>query len=131
MPQAPIFHLSIPVLDLPKAITYYTVTLNGRLGRREDNWADIALFGAQLTLQHAPTDVLEPMPRTRHFGATLSWNEWENFIAHLTDFIEMPMISYSGTEFEQAKAMIADPSGNFIEIKSYRNPAVVLGDLAK
>lgn len=124
----PIFHLSFPVNDLDEAIAFYSI-LGGIAGRREDTWADVALFGAQLTLQHAPGDVLQPMPRSRHFGATLPWQEWEDLVARLTGFIEGPRIDYSGTEREQAKAMIADPSGNLIELKAYRQPAAVLGQL--
>lgn len=126
---ATIFHLSFPVNDLDEAITFYS-TLGGIVGRRETGWADVALFGAQLTLQHVPEDVLQPMPRSRHFGATLPWQDWEHLVAQLTDFIEGPRIDYSGTKREQAKAMVADPSGNLIELKAYRQPAAVLGLLA-
>lgn len=126
----PIFHLSFPVRDLEEALAFYTGTLGGTRGRREDSWADVALFGAQLTLQHVPHDVLEPMPRSRHFGATLGWSEWEALVAGLGEFVEPPHVDYPDTEREQAKAMIEDPSGNLIELKAYRQPAVVLGALA-
>lgn len=126
----PIFHLSLPVRDLDKAIEFYTTKLGGVLGRREEAWADIALFGAQMTLQHIPSDVSEPMPRSRHFGATLPWDGWANLTATFSEFIEPPRLDYPATEREQGKAMIADPSGNLIELKAYRNPAAVLGELA-
>ena len=93
-------------------------------------WADIALFGAQLTLQHVPGDVLDPMPRSRHFGATLGWSEWETLVGTLSDFVEPPRVDHQGTEHEQAKAMVRDPSGNLIELKAYRQPEAVLGELA-
>lgn len=127
---APIFHLSIPVRDLDTSIAWYVDTLGAVAGRREDGWADIALFGAQVTLQHVPADVLSPMPRSRHFGATLGWDEWEALMPRLTGFVEGPRTDYVGEPREQAKAMIADPSGNWIEIKAYRRPDVVLGALA-
>lgn len=125
----PIFHLSFPVTDLDAAIEFYSETLGGTVGRRDDAWADIALFGAQLTLQHVPQDVLTPMPRSRHFGATLPWQDWEMLIARLSQFVESPRIDYCSTEREQGKAMISDPSGNFIELKAYRHPRAVLGEL--
>src|SRR5688572_1234587 len=112
---APIFHLSFPVHDLDEAIAFYA-SLGGVAGRREPGWADVALFGAQLTLQHNPEDVLQPMPRSRHFGATLTWRDWEHLVARLAGFTEPPRIDYQGTDREQAKAMIADPSGNLIEL---------------
>ena len=126
---APIFHLSFPVEDLDEAIAFY-VDLGGAVGRREAAWADVALFGAQLTLQQVPGDVLRPMPRSRHFGATLPWQQWERLVARLAGFIEQPRVDHAGTELEQGKAMIADPSGNLIELKAYRQPAAVLGPLA-
>ncbi len=128
--RVPIFHLSFPVRDLEEGLEFYTGTLGGVPGRREDAWADVALFGAQLTLQQVPEDVLEPMPRSRHFGATLEWSEWEALVAGLADFVEPPRIDHRGSEREQAKAMVADPSGNLIELKAYRHPRAVLGELA-
>jgi uncharacterized protein len=125
----PIFHLSFPVRDLDEAITFYVDVLGGMPGRRTDNWADILLFGAQITLQHKPQDVLPSMPRSHHFGATLPWKEWEELTSSLTQFLEAPRSDYKGTTREQAKAMIRDPSGNLIELKAYRNPSVVLGTL--
>lgn len=127
----PIFHLSFPVRDLEEALAYYTGTLGGSPGRRKRAWADVALFGAQLTLHHVPDDVLDPMPRSRHFGATLDWLAWEELVGRLEDFVEAPHIAHEGTAKEQAKAMVRDPSGNLIELKAYRRPEAVLGDLAK
>lgn len=127
----PIFHLSFPVRELDESIAFYVGELGAVIGRREATWADVALFGAQLTLQEQPQDVADPMPRSRHFGATLDWNEWEELTGRLSDYVEGPRIEHGGTEREQAKAMIGDPSGNLIEIKAYRNPAAVLRDLAR
>lgn len=123
----PIFHLSLPVSDLDEAIAFYVDVLGGVPGRSTGDWADILMFGAQITLQHQPQDVLESMPRSRHFGATLPWNDWEDLTSSMTEFLEAPRSDYQGTKREQAKAMIQDPSGNLIELKAYRNPSAVLG----
>jgi len=128
--RAPIFHLSFPVRDLEEGLAWYAATLGGVPGRREQGWADIALFGAQLTLQHAPDDLLENMPRSRHFGVTLDWREWVALVEGLGDFAEPPRVDHQGTDREQAKAMVRDPSGNLIELKAYRQPEAVLGCLA-
>lgn len=125
----PIFHLSFPVADLDEAIEFYRATFGATAGRRETAWADIALFGAQVTLQHAPADLTAPMPRTRHFGATLPWQAWQELTERLTDYVECPTISFAGTDREQAKAMLRDPSGNLIEIKAYREAKAVLPHL--
>jgi extradiol dioxygenase family protein len=127
---APIFHLSFPVRDLEEGLTFYTNRLGAVPGRRAQAWADVALFGAQLTLQLVPEDVLDPAPRSRHFGATLGWGEWERLVGTLGDFVEPPRVEHRDTDDEQAKAMVKDPSGNLIELKAYRKPALVLGQLA-
>jgi len=129
----PIFHLSVPVRDLEEAVAFYRTTLGAEIGRRTEGFADALVFGAQVTLQNDPAAVSDPMPRTRHFGATLPWDEWERVTAGLvgTDFVvEDRNISYPGETIEQGKMMIKDPSGNLIEIKAYRHPDQVLGPLA-
>jgi extradiol dioxygenase family protein len=91
------------------------------------------MFGAQVTLQNDPSGVSDPMPRTRHFGATVTWAEWETFSTRFGGgifVVEGAMVSYEGEPIEQAKMMITDPSGNLIEIKAYRHPSHVLGPLA-
>ena len=121
----PIFHLSFPVRDLAEAVAFYEAELGAEIGRRGASFADAFLFGAQVTLQHDPGNVLEPMPRTRHFGATVAWPEWEALAARLADapnLVEEPCISYPGQATEQGKLMLTDPSGNLIEMKAYRYP---------
>ena len=54
--MTPIFHLSFPVGDIDEAIAFYRESFGAVPGRREADWADIALFGAQVTLQRAPSD---------------------------------------------------------------------------
>jgi extradiol dioxygenase family protein len=129
----PIFHLSIPVRDLHEAVEFYRLSLGAQIGRQTATFADALLFGAQVTLQNDAPSVSSPMPRTRHFGATVAWDEWETVTARLAGsarVVEAPTVSYAGEPTEQAKMMIADPSGNLIEIKAYRQPAHVLGALA-
>jgi extradiol dioxygenase family protein len=130
----PIFHLSFPVRDLDEAVDFYVTKLDAQIGRRSRANADAFVFGAQLTLQHDPQSVTEPMPRTRHFGATVPWDEWETLAARFAgsdSVVEPALRSYVGEPIEQGKMMIADPSGNLVELKAYRNPAAVLGPLVE
>ena len=129
----PIFHLSIPVRDLQEAVDFYVDELGADIGRRTGAFADALVFGAQITLQDDPSSVTAPMPRTRHFGATVPWEDWESVASRVAGgplVVEPPTISYEGRPTEQGKLMIVDPSGNLIEIKAYRHPADVLGPLA-
>jgi extradiol dioxygenase family protein len=129
----PIAHLSFPVRDLDEAVEFYRSTLGAEIGRRTETFADALLFGAQVTLQNDPAAVTSPMPRSRHFGWTLPWADWETLAAALAGsdvVVEGPTVSYAGEPIEQAKLMIADPSGNLIELKAYRHPEQVLGAIA-
>jgi extradiol dioxygenase family protein len=129
----PIFHLSIPVHDLQESIDFYESELDARIGRRSDSCADALVFGAQVTLQNDPDNVSVPMPRTRHFGATLPWDQWETVVARFAGsprIVEAAKISFPGEPTEQGKMMIRDPSGNLVEVKAYRHPGEVLGPLA-
>jgi extradiol dioxygenase family protein len=128
----PIFHLSLPVRDLQEAIDFYRECLGAKIGRHDDRFADAFLFGAQVTLQNDPASVSTQMPRTRHFGATLPWDEWEAVASRFRGnavVVEAAKVSYVGEPREQGKMMIKDPSGNLIEIKAYRQPDQVLGAL--
>jgi extradiol dioxygenase family protein len=130
----PIFHLSFPVKNLAEAVRFYTEQLGATIGRRTDAFADALLFGAQVTLQNDPATVINPSPRTRHFGATIGWAQWEDCAARFGGgplIVEEPKVSYAGEPIEQGKLMISDPSGNLIEIKAYRHPKKVLGILAE
>ena len=130
----PIFHLSFPVRDLLEAIKFYRDELGAEIGRQEVTFADALLFGAQVTLQNDPANVLNPMPRTRHFGATIAWVDWETLASRVqgtSNLVEAPCVSFAGAAIEQGKLMLKDPSGNLIEIKAYRHPENVLGPLAR
>jgi extradiol dioxygenase family protein len=130
----PIFHLSFPVRDLQEAVAFYANHLGAEIGRYTDSFADALLFGAQVTLQNDPYGAAVVKPRTWHFGATIPWAEWETVASRFGGsplIIEPPTVSYAGEPIEQGKMMIADPTGNRIEIKAYRRPDQVLGSLTE
>jgi hypothetical protein len=129
--QETIFHLAFPVRNLQEAKKFYVETLGARVGRQKTAWIDIMLYGAQITLHEKPEQVLSDEKNgVRHFGATLPWTRWQavadSLRARAVSFRMPPTISHHGTPDEQAKLMISDPSGNLIELKCYRNPAVAL-----
>ena len=88
-----------------------------------DEFADALVFGAKVALQNDPGSVTSPMPRTRHFGPTLRWDDWELVVSGFTGgptVVASPTIPHKGEPIEQCKMMIVDQSGNLIEIKAYR-----------
>lgn len=130
----PIFHLSLPVLDLPVAKAFYHRVLGAHVGRENAAWADILLFGHQLTLHQRPHEVLPPEKTgVRHFGVILPWRDWEALAARLgaqgIRFPRPPTVHGAGTPHEHGKLVLADPSGHVIELKAYRDTAAVFGML--
>ena len=127
-----IFHLSIPVSDLAAAKSFYVGTLAASVGRENNEWLDILLWGHQITLQLRPAEVLPARNQgKRHFGVVLPWADWEREAARIsatgTAFLAEPKIFHAGTTEEQAKFFLADPSHNVIEIKAYRDANSTLG----
>lgn len=124
--QRAIFHLSFPVTSLEASLAFYQRYLGATVGRQTGDWADVILFGHQLTLHHAPSQVLAPSARgVRHFGAILGWEQWEavcaralSFSPALADGIQRRLVGEPG---EHAKLLLEDPDGNMIEIKAYRD----------
>ena len=57
---------------------------------------------------------------------TLTEDRWRDLVDRLrasdTPFLREPATDYAGTPREQRKAMVADPSGHAIEIKTYKDP---------
>jgi uncharacterized protein len=130
-----IFHLSFPVRSLDTALHFYRSCLGATVGRHHGEWADIILFGHQLTLHERPSQVLAREDRgVRHFGAILQWNHWESvrtrvlaFDAGLAQCIHHHA---PGEPEEHVKLLVEDPDGNLIEIKAYRDIHSVIPELA-
>jgi len=121
-----IFHLSIPVAELGSAKRFYVEVLGARVGREHDDWLDVLLWGHQITLQRRPDEVLPADKQgKRHFGVVLPWAEWERDVKRIEQLgvglLGSSSIELPGTEDEHGKLYLADPSGNVIELKAYRN----------
>ena len=127
-----IFHLSIPVADLAAAKHFYVSVLSAAAGRENKEWLDVLLWGHQITLQCRPHEVL-PLEKQgkRHFGVVLPWTEWEYEAQRIRSlgapFLEEPAVFMTGTDEEQAKFYLKDPSHNVIEVKAYKNLKQTLG----
>lgn len=122
----PILHLSIPVRDLRAARDFYVQALGCQAARSRDDFIDVWFFGLQLTLQDRPEDVAASgADVSRHFGVTLPRDDFDELIAHLeaesVTWVVPVTTDNEGLPTEQTKAKIADPSGNVIEIKTYRD----------
>jgi uncharacterized protein len=130
-PETPILHISLPVHDLEETRHFYLDVLCCERGRVQDRSIDVFFFGCQVTLHERPDEVPTPGQRgVRHFGVTLSRPRWEELVERLrangVPFIREPATDHADTPREQRKAMVADPSGNAIEVKTYKDPGSAL-----
>ncbi len=133
----PILHLSLAVRDLDEARAFYVDLLGCEIGRIRERWIDVWFYGMQVTLHEEPDLVSPPDPLgVRHFGVTLDADQLAAVLHRLEsqpadrpiEWIRPLATDHAGTPRAQTKAMIADPSGNAIELKSYADPAAAFSD---
>ena len=129
----PVLHLSIAVRDLEASRAFYTDVLGCEIGRERADCIDVWFHGLQLTLHEDPDQVVAPGDRAvRHFGVTLPAEELAAVLArvdaHDVEWVRPVQTDGAGTPREQTKAMIADPSGNAIELKSYADLDAAFAD---
>jgi len=128
------FHLAIPVHNLDAAEAFYARFLGCDMGRRAPEWIDFDFFGHQLSVHLKPGEPVLPGTNgvdgkevpVRHFGVVLAWEEWQKLSQRLQragiQFTIAPHIRFKGEIGEQATMFFADPSGNMLEFKSFRDP---------
>ncbi|MDT8438065.1 MAG: VOC family protein [Wenzhouxiangellaceae bacterium] len=130
----PPFHLALPVTDLEATRAFYTETLGCPTGRSSERWLDLDFFGHQLVL-HLVDPADHPSPARNpvdghdvpagHFGPVLAWDDWEQLASRLraagVEFVIEPYVRFAGQPGEQGTFFVRDPSGNFLEFKTFRD----------
>ena len=137
----PPFHLAFPVTDLEATRAFYCGLLDCRVGRESEAWIDFDFFGHQITAhciaaEGQPREPLAPAGENPvdgkqvpipHFGAVLAWEAWLELAGRLeragVAFVIEPHVRFPGQIGEQATMFLRDPSGNHIELKSFKDPA--------
>lgn len=127
----PILHLSLPVRDIEEARDFYVHVLGCQPARRRDDFVDVWFFGLQLTLHDRPDEATGLVAgSSRHFGVTLARDEFDQLVEHLersgVQWVSPVATDDAGSLTEQTKAKIVDPSGNVIEVKTYRDVRAAL-----
>lgn len=126
------FHLAYHVNDLDQARAFYGGVLGCAEGRSTQTWVDFDFFGNQISLHLGPCfevsntglvgDHQVPMP---HLGVVLPHNLWAEIAQRLkdagTEFILPPQVRFEGEPGEQWIMFFADPAGNPIEIKGFKD----------
>jgi len=132
---APLFHLAFPVHDLHAARAFYGGVLGCPEGRSSDSWIDFNLFGHQVVAHLVPGHdgraATSPVDGddvpAAHFGVVLAWDDWSRWVERLRAagvcFLIEPHVRFRGQPGEQATMFFADPSGNALELKAFRDPS--------
>ncbi len=135
--SAPPFHLAFPVKDLAATRDFFVTALGCGLGRESDRWIDFDFHGHQITAHLAPEKAGDAAGRevdgdtvpVPHFGLILSWPDWEALAERLkrfgARFLIEPHVRFKGQVGEQATLFVADPSGNGLEFKAFRDTAAI------
>lgn len=126
------FHLSLPTTALGLTKQFYTEKLGCKLGRTGAKWADVDLFGHQITFtaagdydfqckQYAFEDKVLP---AFHFGILLDSNDWREVFEKTKEesfMWMMPKTFLQDKVGEHKSFFIEDPNGYIIEFKSFSN----------
>jgi uncharacterized protein len=131
------FHVAVAVRDIAETRDFYGNKLGFSEGRSAENWVDWNMFGHQFVTHlnpelgpegkvpalYNPVDNYGvPIP---HCGVIMQFEEWERFAKSLegviTNYIIEPYIRFKGLPGEQRTLFFADPSGNALEFKGFRN----------
>jgi extradiol dioxygenase family protein len=134
----PPFHLAFPVTDLEATRRFYVEVLGCGLGRESEHWIDFDLHGHQIVAHRVPPEALSQAFRNPvdgeqipafHFGLVLDWADWEAMAARMRSagvaFLVEPTLRFEGRVGEQATFFVRDPSGNALEFKAFRDPALL------
>ena len=130
------FHVAIAVRNIEEAREFYGNILGFKIGRSSDMWIDFDMFGHQFvvhlnkslgangTVQNVCNDVDKRQVPVPHCGVVLEFDEWNALVKKVSgfvDFIIEPYIRFKGELGEQGTMFFADPSGNPLEFKAFKN----------
>ncbi|MHA3701132.1 VOC family protein [Jatrophihabitans sp. YIM 134969] len=126
-----LFHLAVPVHELPAAEHFYGEVLGLERGRESDHWIDWDLGGHQIVThvvgeRSTPAgysmvgDHEVPVP---HFGLVLDLESFHALAGRLRDagheFVIEPTLRFEGEPGEQWTMFFLDESGNAMEFKAF------------
>ena len=131
------FHIAVAVRDIEEARSFYGQGLGFAEGRSSEQWIDFDMFGHQFVTHLNPalgkdgsvsaiSNAVDghgvPVP---HCGVVLEFDAWEAFAERVRSVVEQfiiePSIRFQGQPGEQGTMFFADPSGNALEFKAFRD----------
>jgi len=131
------FHLAVQVRDIQEARDFYGARMGFPEGRSSGEWIDFNMYGHQLVahlnkaigrngkIESASNSVDGHGVPVPHFGVVLTFEDWEDLAIRVKEFVPEfiiePYIRFKGEAGEQGTMFFADPSGNALEFKAFRD----------
>lgn len=127
------FHLALPCVNINKTRMFYKDILGAEIGRSDIKWADINLFGNQITFTECGSFKFECQSYnfngnilpSFHFGVILQKKEWERVLAGIKskDITIMSQIGFLENKVgEHQSFFIKDPNDYTVEFKCFTKP---------
>lgn len=130
------FHLSLPCYSVSKTKAFYVEYLGATLGRHATQWADIDLFGNQITFTksgefsfiYKSYKFEEKVLPSFHFGVILNKKDWDAIYERL---LKNPEKLTKATTFlrdktgEHSSFFVEDPNGYVVEFKCFKQTGEV------
>ena len=129
--RLPIFHLAIPVKDIPSTLNFYQQQLQLPIELIEAERCIINFFGHQVVAHVSEEDVPQSVAMyPRHFGVIVERMEdfetlLENAKASGAHFFKEPFTRFEHSDRAHRTFFLLDPSNNLIEFKWYANPTLI------
>lgn len=128
--MAPQFHLALPCISINKTRLFYKDVLGAEVGRSAVKWADINLFGHQMTFTECGPfnfesksynfngDILPSF----HFGVILNNEDWNNVLQRLesNNILVVSQVKFLQNKIgEHQSFFVKDPNGYTVEFKCF------------
>lgn len=132
------FHISLPCRSVKQTKEFYNEVIGATLGRSNDNWVDVNLYGHQLTFTMAgkfnfsnPNYVFEgKILPSFHFGIIMDAETWEKVYARLSS-LDLEVVTEAtflrNKKGEHRSFFIKDPNEYMLEFKSFLKEADIFG----
>jgi len=126
------FHISLPCRSVKQTKEFYNVVIGASIGRSNDNWVDINLYGHQLTFTKAgkfnfsnPNYVFEgKILPSFHFGIIMDTETWEKAYGRLSS-LDLEVVTEAtflrGKKGEHRSFFIKDPNEYMLEFKCFQD----------
>jgi extradiol dioxygenase family protein len=128
-----IFHLAIPVNNIPEAKEFYVQGLGCEVGRKNEQAMILNFYGHQVVC-HVTKEQLKEQKGIypRHFGLIFrDENDWEIILnrchTNKLNFYQQAKLRFSGELTEHKTFFLQDPFYNFLEFKFYRHYEAIFG----